>query len=122
MPPQYFYDYTFIGLLTGVAIVLGVAPLILARFVAPKKPGFSKQSPYECGLESQGDPWVQLNVQYYVYALLFVVFDAEVVFIYPWALVWKGLGPVVFIEMALFLGILSVGLIYAWKRGVLEWK
>ena len=122
MPPQYFCDYAFIGLLTGVAVVLGVAPLILARLVAPKKPGFSKQSPYECGLESQGDPWVQFNVQYYVYALLFVVFDAEVVFIYPWALVWKGLGPVVFIEMALFLAILAVGLIYAWKRGVLEWK
>ena len=122
MSSEYFSNYTFIGLLAGVAIVLGVAPLILARFVAPRKPGFSKQSPYECGLESQGDPWVQFNVQYYVYALLFVVFDAEVVFIYPWALVWKGLGPVVFIEMALFLGILSVGLIYAWKRGVLEWR
>ena len=122
MSSEYVANYTFIGLLTGVAIVLGVAPLILARFVAPKKPGFSKQSPYECGLESQGDPWVQFNVQYYVYALLFVVFDAEVVFIYPWALVWKGLGPVVFIEMALFLAILAVGLIYAWKRGVLEWK
>ena len=122
MNPTYGNQYLFIALLTGVAIVLGVAPLILARFVAPKKPGHSKQSPYECGLESQGDPWVQFNVQYYIYALLFVVFDVEVVFIYPWALVWKGLGPVVFAEMLLFIGILGVGLVYAWKKGVLEWE
>ena len=118
----YVQDYTFIGLLTGVAVFLGVAPILLARFVAPRKPGFSKQAPYECGLESQGDPWVQFNAQYYVYALLFVVFDAEVVFLYPWALVWKGLGPAVFAEMALFLAILAVGLVVAWKKGLLEWE
>ena len=114
--------YIFIGLLAAVAVLLGVAPIVLARFIAPKKPGHSKQSPYECGLESHGDPWVQWNVQYYVYALLFVVFDVEVVFIYPWALVWKGLGPVVFAEMILFLAILAVGLVYAWSKGALEWE
>jgi len=118
----YFQHYTLIALLTGVAIVLGVAPLILAKFIAPKKPGTSKQSPYECGLESTGDPWVQFRVQYYIYALLFVIFDVEVVFIYPWALVWKGLGPVALAEMVLFLAILGVGLAYAWKKGVLEWE
>ena len=122
MESSYANQYLFIGLLTGVAIFLGVAPLILAKFIAPKKPGPSKQAPYECGLESQGDPWVQFNVQYYIYALLFVIFDVEVVFIYPWALVWKGLGPVVFAEMVLFIAILAVGLIYAWKKGVLEWR
>lgn len=122
MPDTYLYQYAFIGLLTGVAVVLGVAPLILAKFIAPKKPGWSKQAPYECGLESTGDSWVQFRVQYYVYALLFVVFDVEVIFLYPWALVWKELGPVVFAEMALFIAILAVGLVYAWKRGVLEWE
>ena len=114
--------YLFIGLLAAVAVLLGVAPIVLARFVAPKKPGHSKQAPYECGLESQGDPWVQFHAQYYVYALLFVVFDVEVVFIYPWALVWKGLGPVVFLEMALFIAILAVALVYAWAKGALEWE
>ena len=114
--------YGFIGLLTVAAIGLGVAPLVLARFVAPKKPGQSKQAPYECGLESQGDPWVQFNVQYYIYALLFVIFDVDIIFIYPWALVWKGLGPVVFGEMLVFLAILAVGLVYAWSTGVLEWE
>ena len=118
----YTQDYLFIALLTGVAIVLGVAPLILAKFVAPKKPGQSKQSPYECGIESTGDPWVQFNVQYYVYALLFVIFDVEIVFVYPWALVWKTMGPAIFVEMMLFLAILAVALIYAWKKGVLEWN
>ena len=122
MDTTYAQQYLFIAILTVVAIVLGVAPLILAKFVAPKKPGHVKQSAYECGIESQGDPWVQFRVQYYVYALLFVVFDVEVVFIYPWALVWKGLGPMVFAEMALFVVILAVGLIYAWKKGVLEWE
>ncbi len=119
---EYAQQYLLIAVLTAVAIVLGVAPLILARFVAPKKPGASKQAPYECGLESKGDPWMQFRIQYYVYALLFVIFDVEVVFIYPWALIWKGLGPVAFLEMALFIAILGVGLVYAWKKGVLEWE
>ena len=118
----YFHQYLFIGLLTAVAIGLGVAPILLARLIAPKKPGLSKQAPYECGLESSGDPWVQFKAQYYVYALLFVIFDVEVVFIYPWALIWRTLGPVALVEMALFLAILAVGLLYAWKRGVLEWQ
>ncbi len=121
MGSAYAEQYLFIGVLTGTAIVLGVAPLILARFIHPKKPGASKSAPYECGVESTGDPWVQFRVQYYVYALLFVIFDVEAIFILPWAIVWKGLGPVVFAEMALFLGILFVGLVYAWKKGVLEW-
>ena len=119
---NYFQQYAFIGLLTVVAVVFGVAPLILARFIAPKKPGHSKQAPYECGLESTGDPWVQFRVQYYIYALLFVVFDVEVVFIYPWALVWKPFGVFALVEMAIFLGILGVALAYAWKKGALEWQ
>jgi NADH-quinone oxidoreductase subunit A len=122
MPETYFQQYLFIGLLTATAVILGVAPLVLAKFVAPKKPGPTKLSSYECGLPSEGDPWVQFRVQYYIYALLFVLFDVEVVFIYPWALVWKGLGPIVFAEMAIFLAILAVALAYAWKKGVLEWK
>lgn len=122
MAEAYAQQYLFIGLLSLVAIVLGVAPLVLARFVAPKKPGHAKQSPYECGVESTGDSWVQFRIHYYVYALLFVVFDVEVVFMYPWALVWKTLGPAVFVEMLLFMAILAVGLVYAWKKGVLEWE
>jgi len=126
MLTSYVDQYLFIALLTGAALFFGIAPIVLARFIAPKKPGASKQAPYECGVESTGDSWVQFRVQYYVYALLFVIFDVEVVFIFPWAITFKGLsqllGPIVLLEMALFLAILGVGLAYAWKRGVLEWE
>ncbi len=121
MNPGYAQQYLFVGLLTLVAVVLAVFPLILAKFLAPKKPGESKTSAYECGLESTGDPWVQFRVQYYVYALLFVIFDVEVIFLYPWALIWQSLGWVAFVEMMVFLAILAVGLAYAWRKGVLEW-
>ena len=121
MTSTYAYQYLFIGSLTAAAIVMAVLPLILARFLAPKKPAASKTAAYECGLQSVGDPWVQFRVQYYLYALLFVMFDVEILFIYPWALVWKSLGWVAFVEMAIFLMILAVGLAYAWKKGVLEW-
>jgi NADH-quinone oxidoreductase subunit A len=126
MPEGYLHQYTLIGLLTAVAILLGALPLLLARFVAPRKPGATKQAPYECGLESEGDPWVQFRVQYYIYALLFVVFDVEVVFIYPWAVVFPWArtmyGGIALVEMALFLVILGVGLVYAWRKGLLEWE
>ena len=122
MDQTYLQQYLLIGLLAGAAIFMGAFPLVLARFVAPKKPGKTKQSAYECGLESHGDPWIRARVQYYVYALLFVVFDVEVVFLFPWAVIWKSLGPVALIEMALFIAILVVALAYAWKKGVLEWE
>ncbi len=122
MHPTYAQQYLFVGLLSLVAVFLAGFPLIVAKWLAPKKPGDSKTQAYECGLESQGDPWIQFRVQYYMYALLFVIFDVEVVFIYPWALTWKTQGPVALAEMAVFLGILLVGLAYAWKKGVLEWE
>ena len=122
MDSTYSYHYLFVGLLTLVGVVLAGAPLILAKFVAAKKPGKSKTQAYECGLESTGDPWVQFRVQYYIYALLFVIFDVEVLFLYPWALVWQQLGVVALIEMVVFLAILGVGLAYAWKKGVLQWE
>jgi NADH:ubiquinone oxidoreductase subunit 3 (subunit A) len=118
----YAQQYTFIAILAAASIGMGVAPLVLARFVAPKKPSHTKQAPYECGIESTGDSWVQFRVQYYVYALLFVIFDVEIIFLFPWALVWKTLGPVVFAEMVLFLVILGCALFYAWRKGVLEWE
>ena len=122
MTASYGQHYLLIGLLTVAAVGMAVFPLVLAKFLAPRKPGTSKTSAYECGLESTGDPWVQFRVQYYIYALLFVIFDVEIIFIYPWALVWKPLGWWAFAEMAIFLTILGVGLVYAWKKGVLEWE
>ena len=122
MNPDYAQQYLFIGVLALASIGLGGMPLLLARVVAPKKPGKTKQAPYECGLESTGDSWIQFRMEYYVYALLFVVFDVEVAFLFPWALVWRTMGEIAFLEMLIFLAILAVGLVYAWKRGLLEWR
>lgn len=118
---SYFYHYLFIGIFAGVAVVFAVLPIVLAKFIAPQKPSPLKQMPYECGIEPVGDPWAQFRVQYYIYALIFVIFDVETIFIYPWAVGFKQLGLLGFVEMVIFLAILAVGLLYAWKKGALEW-
>ena len=80
-----------------------------------------KSSTYECGLETVGETWVQFRVQYYIYALVFVIFDIETVFLYPWAVAYNKLGLFALVEMFIFLAILAGGLIYAWRKGALEW-
>ena len=119
---SYFYHYFFIGIFVLFAIVFPLLPIILAHFVAPKKPSPSKQGTYECGLEAEGDPWIRFHVQYYIFALMFVIFDVETVFIYPWAAAFKKLGMAGFVEMILFILILAVGLVYAWRKKLLEWE
>lgn len=117
----YTWDYTFIGIYFLVAAVFAAMPVIVARIVRPKKPFEGKLDPYECGVEKLGDAWVQFKVQYYLYALVFIVFDVEVVLILPWAVAFRDLGVIAFIEMSIFLLILFVGLIYVWKKRDLEW-
>ena len=119
---SYEYHYLFLAVFLLIAITFPLLPIILARFVAPKKPNPIKTASYECGIESKGDSWVQFKAQYYIYALIFVIFDIEVIFIYPWAVAFKQMGLFAFIEMVIFLAILGFGLIYAWKKQVLEWK
>lgn len=122
VPDLYLYQYLFLGTFLVVALLFGIIPLLLAYLIAPKKPNPIKTSPYECGLESKGDSWIQFKAQYYVYALVFVIFDIETIFIYPWAVAYRQIGLFAFIEMAIFLMILFAGLIYAWKKKALEWK
>lgn len=123
MPTQaYSYQYFFIGCFVLFALVFPLLPIILARFVAPKKPSESKNASYECGLESKGESWIQFRIQYYLFALIFVIFDIETIFIYPWAVAFKQLGFFAFVEMILFIAILAVGLIYAWRKKILEWE
>lgn len=119
---SYEYQYLFIGLFLLIAVVFPLLPLILARFVAPRKPNPVKGSSYECGVQAKGDPWIQFKAQYYVYALIFVIFDIEVIFIYPWAVAYRQMGLFALIEMLIFLAILAFGLVYAWKKRALEWK
>ncbi len=122
--------YALIGLFAFAGITFPLVPLLLAFLARPKKPNRSKQATYECGLEFEDfspeaqNIWVQFRIQYYIYALLFVVFDIEVVFIYPWAVAYNFAGPfqvLFFVEMLIFLVILVGALAYAWRKNLLEW-
>ena len=119
---SYFYQYLFVGIFFIFSLIFALIPLVLAWFLAPRKPSAVKQAAYECGLASTGEPWMQYHVQYYLFALIFVIFDIETVFIYPWAVAFKKLGLFAFVEMAIFIAILAFGLIYAWKKKMLEWE
>ena len=114
-------NYIFIGLLLLLAITFALAPVIVVRFIAPRKRSLSKGDTYECGVKTYGETWIRFRIQYYIYALMFVVFDIETVFLFPWAVSYAGLGAFALVEMAVFLLILLVGLIYAWAKGVLRW-
>lgn len=114
-------DYAFLGLLLIAAVLFPLAAMFMAFLIRPKKPGPIKKSTYECGLETIGETWVRFRVQYYIYALVFVIFDIETVFLYPWAVAYNQLGLFALVEMFIFLGILVGGLLYAWRKGVLEW-
>ncbi len=115
------YNYLFVGLLIFAAVGFALAPLVVVRLVAPRKQSLAKSDIYECGVRTHGETWVRFRIQYYIFALMFVVFDIETVFLYPWAISYAGLGVFALIEMVVFLVILSVGLIYAWAKGVLRW-
>lgn len=118
----------FDGIVIALFVVLGAAFVAVtfaaSWLVSPKKPSPEKAETYECGVEPVGPVWVQFRIGYYVYALLFVVFDIEAVFLYPWAVTFggKGVGWYVFIEMLIFIAILVAGLAYAWKERALQWR
>lgn len=115
-------NYFRVLVLAVVAVIFGCLPLVIARLLRPKKLGEIKQAAFECGLESKGDPWVQFKIQYYVYALAFVIFDVEVIFLYPWAVAFGDVGTGGFIAMAIFIFLLAESLVYLWLKGILSWK
>ena len=120
-------SFGYIGLFLVIAILFPVSTIIIPKIlsmsgVIPRKPSQVKSSTYECGMETIGKSWVQFNFRYYFLALLFLVFDIEAVFLYPWAVAYKKLALFGLIEMVVFIAILVVGYIYAWKKGALEWK
>lgn len=107
------------------AVIFAIAPVALAFFLSPRKANPSKEESYECGLHPKGSPWIQFNVQYYMFALVFVIFDIEILYVYPWAVNFIELSKASIlptIEMFVFLGILTIGLAYAWKKGGLTWN
>lgn len=115
-------DWLYIGVFMVVSLALPAVAITLAGILAPKKPNPIKNSTYECGIETVGDTWVQFKAQYYVYALIFLVFDIEAVFLFPWALAFDFLGLYAVLEGVLFVLILAGALAYAWKKGALDWS
>src|SRR5918911_3424488 len=105
-----------------VAFIFGLAPLLIAPLLRPHNPDAVKLSPYECGVEQLGSPRVQFNARFYLYALIFAVFDVEAIFIFPWAVAYGGLGLFALVEMALFVVILLIGFAYAWRKQALDWR
>lgn len=122
MEPTYAFDYSVIAwfLIGGVSFV--AVTLGLSRLLQHRKPEAVKSEIYECGVAPVGPPWVQLKIGYYLYALLFVLFDVETAFLYPWAVTLDALPLYVLGEMVVFLAILALGLAYAWKEGALQWR
>jgi NADH-quinone oxidoreductase subunit A len=114
-------QFTFIGVFLIVALILGIAPIAVAFFLRPKKPNPRKAETYECGLQPHGDAWVQFKVQYYVFALVFLVFAVEAAFLLSWALAYQSLGLDAVIEAIIFILILLAALVYVWRKGALEW-
>lgn len=105
----------------SASVVVVFAMMFAARLVAPHKPYPLKLTTYECGEEPVGSPWIRFNTRFYVIALIFIVFDVEVLFLYPWGVNLKELGLFAWFEMAIFIAILAVGLAYVWVKGDLEW-
>lgn len=114
-------EYLFVLAMVLLAASMVAGGLIVSRLVAPRRPGGLKDIPYECGETPIGQAWIQFNVGYYLFGLLFLVFDVEAALMYPWAVVFRSVGLPGLIEMAVFMVVLILGLVYAWRKGVLEW-
>ncbi|BCA55756.1 NADH-quinone oxidoreductase, membrane subunit A [Nitrospira sp. KM1] len=114
-------NYLPILIFIGIAVVFGMASLLLGKLVRPSRPYRAKLNPYESGSPLFSDARIQFPIRYYIIAMLFVIFDIEVIFIIPWAVRFQSLGFLGLAEMLVFIAILLVGLWYAWKKGALEW-
>ena len=126
MSPNEHSPALVVALLAAVAVLFALVPLGLARLWArrfsPNKPGDIKNATYECGLEARGDAWIQFKPQYYLYAMIFLVFDVETIFVLPFAVAFTGLPAGAFVAMILFLLLLVEGLVWAWQKGLLKWE
>lgn len=119
----YFWQYGTIGALAILGVLFVSVAFGFNRLMRPRKPRSEKYTTYECGIDPVGEGWSQTQIRYYVYAFLFVIFDVESVFLFPWAVVFERLPnpTIALVEMIIFIGILAVGLLYAYKKKVLDW-
>ncbi len=118
MLAEYLPTLLFLVVATGI----GIALIVVGNLLGTKRPDAEKLSPYECGFNAFEDARMQFDVRYYLVAILFIVFDLEIAFVFPWALVFRELGVFGLVEMGVFLALLLIGFIYVWKRGALEWE
>ena len=115
-------EYLPVLLFILVGVAVGIVPQVLGRLLGPVRPDSEKNSPYECGFEAFEDARMKFDVRYYLVAILFILFDLEIAFLFPWAVALKEIGLVGFWSVMVFLGILVVGFIYEWKKGALDWE
>jgi NADH-quinone oxidoreductase subunit A len=115
-------NYLPILIFIAVGIGVGVVPLALGGMLGPSRPDSEKNSPYECGFAAFEDTRTKFDVRYYLVAILFIIFDLEIAFLFPWAVVLQEIGIFGFLSMTVFLGILVIGFIYEWRKGALEWE
>jgi NADH-quinone oxidoreductase subunit A len=110
-----------VAIFSALGVGIFLLTLGIGRLIRPSNPSIAKLSTYECGVDPVGGGWSQTQIRYYIFALLFVMFDVEAVFIFPWAVTVESLGRAALIEMTVFIVILALGLVYAWRKGLLEW-
>nr|QXO02749.1 NADH-plastoquinone oxidoreductase subunit C [Cheirostylis moniliformis]QXO02916.1 NADH-plastoquinone oxidoreductase subunit C [Cheirostylis thailandica] len=116
------HEYDIFWAFLIISSVIPILAFVISGILAPIRQGPEKLSSYESGIEPLGDAWVQFRIRYYMFALVFVVFDVETIFLYPWAMSFDVLGLSVFIEAFIFVLLLIVGSVYAWRKGALEWS
>ena len=122
MPEGYGLDWAVVLIVGGVGLAGVLAMFLVSYLVAPKRPSEIKNTPYECGMPTSPHRWSQIQIRYYVFAILFLIFDVEAVFLFPWAVVFLESAPVVFYAMMVFIAILFFGVVYGWRKGVLQWR
>ena len=122
MPEGYALNWGVVLIVAGVGLVAALGMFLASYLLAPKRPSELKDMPYECGIPPAPHRWSQVNIRYYVFAILFLIFDVEAVFLFPWAVVYLKTIPLVFYEMLVFIAILFFGVVYGWRKGVLQWR
>ncbi len=116
------FEYLPILVFIALGIGFGIGPIVAGYLLAPHKPDLQKTSPYECGFEAFEDARMKFDVRFYLVAILFIIFDLEIAFLFPWAVSLDTVGAAAYVAMAIFLLILTIGFIYEWKKGALEWE
>ena len=122
MPEGYAVNWAVVVLVGGIGVAAMMAIFLASKVIAPRRPSAIKDTPYECGIEPAPFQWSQVHIRYYVFAILFLIFDVEAVFLFPWSVVFLKSVDAVFYEMLVFIGVLFFGVVYGWRKGALQWR